>query len=180
MPVVQILQNMQIHSGHNPVNRQAATANMPVQELRSEQAPLGKAIAADGGLAFMRKYIEDKLAALFEAATELDPTVGAAALFDTSTDVSPQATGQRIASFALAFFQTYKAQNSDLSGDDLVMSFRNEIQTGIENGFAHAEQVLSALELLDGEIKTNAAATYEVVMAELESAFAELMSENGN
>ena len=161
--------------------KQSPQSSETTRSQAIDKIGLGTSIAADGGLAFIRSHVEDKLSGLFDAAVEQDPSLaaaGSAAFFDTSMDVSPQATGMRIASFAFAFFQTYKTQNPELSGEDLVSGFRNQIVSGLEDGFAHAEQVLSALELLDGEIKANVEATYKIVMAELESSFAELLFEN--
>ena len=135
---------------------------------------LASSIMADGGLGFLRSRLEDKLESLFEKAAADNPQLAAAgpeAFFDTSVDVSPEATADRIVGFALGLKSIFSQQNPDLDEAQLMANFESEIRRGIGEGFGHARDVLGGLELLDGQVKDNVDATWDLVQQKLEDFF---------
>lgn len=135
---------------------------------------LARSIMADGGLGFLRGRLEEKLGALFEKAAEANPELaarGPGAFFDTSLDVSPEATADRIVGFALGLKGVFARQNEDLSEDELMERFEGEIRRGIGEGFGHARSVLQGLDMLQGDIEQNVDATWEIVQQKLDDYF---------
>jgi hypothetical protein len=135
---------------------------------------LARSIMADGGLSFLRGRLEEKLGALFDKAAEQNPELAAAgpeAFFDTSVDVSPEATADRIVGFALGLKGVFARQNQDLSSEEMMSRFETEIRRGIGEGFGHARGVLQDLDLLDGEIRENVDATWDLVQQKLDNYF---------
>ncbi len=153
-----------------------ATEGMGRAARPPRPAPEGLAasIMSDGGLGFLRSRLEDKLGALFEKAAADNPELAAAgpgAFFDTSVDVSPEATADRIVGFALGMKGIYSRQNSELSADELATGFENEIRSGINEGFAHARNTLGSLDLLSGLVQDNVDVTWDLVQQKLEDFF---------
>ena len=135
---------------------------------------LARSIMADGGLGFLRGRLEEKLGSLFDRAAEQNPELAAAgpeAFFDTRLDVSPEATADRIVGFALGLKGVFARQNTDLSAEDMMSRFETEIRRGIGEGFGHARGVLGDLDLLDGEVRANVDATWDLVQQKLDDYF---------
>lgn len=96
----------------------------------------------------------------------LEPTLGknaAQSAYEENLDVSPEATAERIVQGSTAFYEAFKAQNSELSEEESLTEFMSVINTGIDTGFAEAKDILDSLSVLDGEIETNIDATYNIV-----------------
>jgi hypothetical protein len=141
---------------------------------RTDTAGLAASIMADGGLEFLRSRLEEKMSALFEKMADENPELaanGPAAFFDTSVDVTPEATADRIVSFALGLRGIFSRQNSELSHDEMMVRFEYEIRRGISEGFGHARGVLGDLELLEGSVQDNVATTWDLVQQKLEEFF---------
>jgi len=152
------------------------SAKEPAATPRSPSAPQGLAqsIMADGGLGFLRGRLEEKLGALFDKAAELNPEMAASgpeAFFDSSLDVSPEATADRIVGFALGLKGVFARQNEDLSPEQMMSRFESEIRRGIGDGFGHARGVLQGLELLEGDVEENVDATWDLVQQKLDGYF---------
>ncbi len=152
----------------------ANAPDRPAHPPRPGAEGFAASIMADGGLGFLQSRLEDKMGDLFEKATENNPELAAAgpeAFFDTSADVSPDATADRIVGFALGMKGTYARQNPDLDPQELMARFESEIRRGIEDGFGHARGVLGGLELLEGQVKDNVDVTWDLVQQKLEDFF---------
>ncbi|MBV1878918.1 MAG: DUF5610 domain-containing protein [Pseudomonadales bacterium] len=94
-------------------------------------------------------------------------------------DVSPQATANRIVSFATGLFGLYQQQQPQDSLTQQVDKFVAVITSGVEKGFAEAQQILSGLGVLEGELETNINLTFDLVMEGLdEFAAAAIQSED--
>lgn len=148
----------------------AATQERRLAAPQANHAGLAASIAADGGLGFLRSRLEEKMGALFEKATADNPEMAAAgpeAFFNTSVDVTPEATADRIVGFALGLRGTFSQQNPDLSENELMARFETEIRQGISDGFGHARGVLGSLELHEGEIEENVNQTWDLVQQKL-------------
>lgn len=133
-------------------------------------APSGQGLAhsimADGGLGFLQARMQEKMEGLF-GTSETPTDLG----FDSSLDVSPEATADRIVGFALSLRSVYERQNEGLSQDDLRAGFEQAIRRGISEGFGHAQGVLSGLDFLEGEVQDNVDLTWELVQQRLEEIF---------
>lgn len=97
---------------------------------------------------------------------ELAPTMGDNALqtaYDNGVDTSPDATADRIVSFATNFFSLYQDQNSSMSFDEQLSSFMEIIGGAIVQGFDEAKEILTGLEVLEGDIASGVEQTYSLI-----------------
>jgi hypothetical protein len=78
-------------------------------------------------------------------------------------DVSPQATADRIVSFSTNFFPLYLKQHPEMDEQATLTKFVDVISGGINQGFSEAKEVLSGLNVLEGDIASNIEKTYELV-----------------
>jgi hypothetical protein len=83
--------------------------------------------------------------------------------YDSGLDVSPEATADRIVSMSTAFFSIYREQNLEMSDEEAAKSFAEIIGGGIDTGFADAREVLDGLNVLEGDIASNIATTFDLV-----------------
>jgi len=100
----------------------------------------------------------------------LQATMGENAIqnsYDSGLDVSPEATAERIVSLSTAFFSSYQEQHHELSQEEAVTNFTALISGGIDTGFSEAREILSGLNVLEGEIATNIDLTYDLVQEKL-------------
>lgn len=100
----------------------------------------------------------------------LEPTLGANAIqaaVDSGLDVSPEATAERIVSLSTNFFQAFQDQHTGRSFDENLSSFIDVISGGIDQGFAEAREILSGLNVLEGDIASNIDTTYTLVQEKL-------------
>ena len=152
----------------------ATRPDRPSRPPRPEGQILASSILQDGGLGFLRSHLEDSMGALFEKAAENNPELAAAgpeAFFDSSVDVSPEATADRIVGFALGLKGVYSRQNSDLSQEEMMAGFEKEIRRGISDGFSNARGILGDLSMLEGDVQTNVDATWDLVQQKLDDFF---------
>jgi hypothetical protein len=89
--------------------------------------------------------------------------------YDSGLDVSPEATAERIVSLSTAFFGSYQKQHPELSQEDALTKFTDLISGGINTGFGEARDILSALQVLEGDIASNIDLTYDLVQEKLSS-----------
>lgn len=95
--------------------------------------------------------------------------------YESGVDVSPEATAERIVAFSTQFFSSYQDQHPELDAEQALTKFIEVIGDGIEQGFSEARNVLSGLNVLEGDIATNIDKTYELVLQGLQD-FADLNS----
>lgn len=115
----------------------------------------------------------DPAALLYKSAleainAELEPTLGknaAQKAFDEGIDFSPEATASRIVSFATSFFPLYQKQqqDDDQSLEQQLDSFLQLVGGGVDKGFGEAKDILTGLEVFNGEIEENATSTYDLI-----------------
>jgi hypothetical protein len=89
--------------------------------------------------------------------------------YDSGLDVSPEATAERIVSLSTAFFGSYQKQHPELSQEDALTKFTDLISGGINTGFGEARDILTALQVLEGDIASNIDLTYDLVQGKLSS-----------
>ncbi len=61
------------------------------------------------------------------------------------SEVTPEATADRIVKGSTAFFDAYAKQNPTLSGDELINSFMEKIRSGVSKGYDDAFSTLEGL-----------------------------------
>ncbi|MCG9721313.1 DUF5610 domain-containing protein [Shewanella sp. Isolate7] len=103
---------------------------------------------------------------------ELAPTMGEHAIETAvaqGVDTSPEATAERIVSFATQFFAIHQEQNSGMSFDEQLSSFMDIISGAIDQGFDEAKDILSGLKVLEGDIEAGVDKTYGLVQEGLQA-----------
>lgn len=103
---------------------------------------------------------------------ELAPSMGENAIqtaYDNNVDTSPEATADRIVSFATQFFSIHQQQNSNMSLDEQLDSFMSIIGGAIDNGFKEARDILSGLKVLQGDIADGVDKTYGLAQEGLQA-----------
>ncbi len=79
-------------------------------------------------------------------------------------DNSPEATAERILSFATGFFDAYAKQNPGKDPDKLAEDFVALVRGGFEKGFNEAKNILDGLGVLGGsEVEKSIMKTYDLV-----------------
>ncbi|MCV2218664.1 DUF5610 domain-containing protein [Thauera sp. Sel9] len=79
-------------------------------------------------------------------------------------DNSPEATAERILSFATGFFDAYAAQHPGKDPEELARNFTDLVRGGFEKGFKEARDILDGLGVLGGsDIENGIMKTYELV-----------------
>lgn len=120
---------------------------------------------------------DESMTLLYRAAIEainkeLAPSMGENAIqtaYDNGVDTSPEATADRIVSFATQFFSVHQQQNSNMSLDEQLDSFMNIIGGAIDSGFKEARDILSGLRVLQGDIADGVDKTYGLVQEGLQA-----------
>ena len=99
--------------------------------------------------------------------------------FESGLDVSPEATAERIVAFSTQFLPLYQEQHPEMSEEESLTTFVEIIKTGIDLGFAEARDILSSLNVLEGDVASNIDTTYGFVQEGLQS-FVDSFSKKGD
>lgn len=99
---------------------------------------------------------------------ELEPTLGknaAQKAFDSGIDFSPEATAERIVSFATSFFPLYQQnhEGEDSNLEQQLDDFIDLVGGGVDTGFGEAKDILTGLDVFNGEVEENANQTYDLI-----------------
>lgn len=111
----------------------------------------------------------DPLSLVYKTAIEnineiLKPQLGDNAIQKASTqDNSPEATAGRILSFIQGAFAMYSQYNKDDDQGSAIDKFMALTQKGVDQGFGEARNILSSLNVLNGDIASNIDKTYELL-----------------
>jgi len=89
--------------------------------------------------------------------------------YDSGLDVSPEATAGRIVNFSTGLFSLYQQQHPEMEEQEQVDSFLEVIGGGIDTGFAEASEILTALDVMEGDIESNVQKTYDLVQEGLKA-----------
>ncbi|MCK4842082.1 MAG: DUF5610 domain-containing protein [Methylococcales bacterium] len=89
-------------------------------------------------------------------------------VYDSELGVSPEATADRIISMSTAFFPSFRQQNLDLNEEQAAVKFAEIIAGAIDKGFEDARDVLTGLNVLEGDIASNIDTTYNLVQQGLQ------------
>ncbi len=131
-----------------------------------------KATSITAEMSFSISAQEEPLKLTYQAAIdrineEVAPYLGEQALqrgLESGLDVSPQATADRIVSLSTAMFKAFQQQNPNDAFDAVLNRFIDVLTSGVEQGFAEAKDILSGLDVLEGETETNIDLTFELVL----------------
>lgn len=126
---------------------------------------------------------DQPLSLLYKSAIEnlnemLAPELGENAIqnsYESGIDFSPEATAERIVSFATGFLPNYQQNNPALTGDEAVDGFIDLIGGAIQKGFDEARGILESLQVLEGGVADGIDQTYQLIQQGLAD-FRELMS----
>lgn len=142
--------------------------------VQAEQRATQNTLILEASLRVSISSGNDSQALLFRSAIEkinelLAPEKGVDA-FQTALgeDNSPEGTAGRILAFATGFFENYAAQNPGGDQETLVRDFVDLIRGGFEQGYNEAADILQGLGVLEGDIATGVARTYELVQKGLD------------
>jgi len=180
-----------------PIQNPTAQAN--VQKTKEQQVELPEQASSKAKIALQTKAqlnisilqaseaqlgVKDQpLSLVFKSAIEkineaLTPELGENAIqnaYDAGMDFSPEATADRIVSFATNFFAAYQDNHPDMGQEEALNSFMDLIGGGIQQGFDEARDILGGLQVLEGDVANNVDTTYDLVQQGLE-AFRERIS----
>ncbi len=143
--------------------------SMNIAILQASEAQLG---AKDQPLSLLYKSAIENLNEM------LAPELGENAIqnaYESGVDVSPEATAERIVSFATGFLPNYQQNNPELTGDDALNGFIDLIGGAIQKGFDEARGILESLQVLEGGVASGIDQTYQLVQQGLAD-FRELMN----
>jgi len=91
----------------------------------------------------------------------------------TSQDNSAEGTSGRIVSLSTGFYEAYKQQHSGEDEATVLKNFMTTIRGGFEQGYKEASDILQGMNVLNGDVASGIAKTYELVQkgyAEFEAA----------
>ena len=108
-------------------------------------------------------FLKAALEGINEALKELGVEKTIEQNVEEGIDVSPEATAERIVAFSTQFFPLYAEQHPEMDEQEALTKFTEVISGGIDQGFGEAKEVLSGLNVLEGEIASNIDKTYELV-----------------
>ena len=134
------------------------------------QASLNSAIV-NASLTVAISSGNDPLALLYKTAIEgineaLAPTAGKDAIQNAAAnqDNSPEATSDRIVQLSTAFYDQYRQQNKLEDNAETRGKFIDLIKGGFEQGFKEAQDVLTSLKVLQGDISKGIDKTHALVL----------------
>ena len=120
-------------------------------------------VSVEDALAMVTERAIDKLKAVVDAARA---KMGLGE--DDPLDTSPEATANRIADFALNFFDNY-AQNNDLANDEEGrQQFADFIGDAINQGIEEARGILESLQALNDDVSGNIDKTADLIQQRLD------------
>ena len=118
--------------------------------------------SGNNALSLVYKAALEKINDVLQEATGEENAIQVAV--DEGIDVSPEATAQRILSFATGYFDQFKENHKDLEDDAARSQFVDLIKGGIEQGFTEARDILDGLKVLEGDVADNVDKTYQLIM----------------
>lgn len=149
-------------------NKEPQTVQTPISVTNKKllnASILESAMKYEGTIASQPQalLLKTALEGINEALKELGVEKTVEESVDEGLDVSPEATAERIVAFSTNFFPLYLEQHPEMDEKEALTKFIDVISGGIDQGFSEAKDVLSGLNVLEGDIATNIDKTYELV-----------------
>ncbi|VAW88252.1 hypothetical protein MNBD_GAMMA18-2119 [hydrothermal vent metagenome] len=172
---------MAISSIHNPA------AQADIQQTKHDKAGSSKEPFSQAAIAKQTKTsmniailqaseaqlgVKDQpLSLLYKSAIEnlnemLAPELGENAIqnaYESGIDFSPEATAERIVSFATGFLPNYQENNPELAGNEALDGFMDLMGGAIQKGFDEARGILESLQVLEGNVASGIDQTYQLI-----------------
>jgi hypothetical protein len=159
-------QSTQSYSFSGSYNQQGQLQQLSISASQTDTVQFGNTtITQSESLNIILERSYDKLTSLVVEAKDV---LGIAP--DAQLDTSPEATANRIAYFALNFFEQYAAKHDDLQGKEARKAFADLIGGAINQGIQEAQDILGALGAITGEIE-NSITTIQTIIQERLDAF---------
>jgi hypothetical protein len=159
-------------SGHgqevSAVARKATASETSRQMMNSSILAAQEKVSIDSGNKSMTLLYKAAIEAINK---ELSPSSGDNVIqknADSNVDYSPEATAERIVSFATQFFPLHQERNKGMDLDEQLESFMGIIGGAIDQGFNEAKDILKGLQVLKGDIETGVNSTYDLVQKGLQ------------
>ena len=86
-----------------------------------------------------------------------------------SQDNSPEATANTIVSSITGLFAAYSAKHPDTPPEQVAKDFVDAVRGGVEKGANDAKDILKGLNVLDGNVESGIAKTYDLVQKGLDT-----------
>lgn len=150
---------------HNKKSEAAQAPNATLNKKRLNASILQASIKYEGTIANQPQtlLLKTALQGINEALKELGFEKTIEQGIDEAIDVSPEATADRIVAFSTNFFPLYLDQNPQMDEQEALTKFVDIISGGIDQGFGEAKEILTGLNVLEGDIASNIDKTYELV-----------------
>ena len=115
---------------------------------------------------YAQRVLDDSLADKFNAAVqEAGMDTNVESLLGSGLDFSPEATANRIVSFAVGFFGSFKANHQEDGPADQIDGFSEMIKGAVEQGFTEARDILEGIGDISSETASDIDATFSLVMS---------------
>ncbi len=105
----------------------------------------------------------------------LEPELGKNAIQNAmGQDNTPEGTAGRIVSLSTGMFELFKQQHPGEDASAVLKNFMTTIRSGFEQGFKEASDILSGMNVLNGDVASGIGKTYELVQkgyADFEASF---------
>ena len=128
-------------------------------EAKSQAVSRGDRVEISPMSQYTANLIFDKIAA--KVAEKYGDEAAELIKFDSDLDTSPQATAERIFTFATGFYQKYAEQHSDEDAKEVLSRFMTTIRNAVDQGFQEAQKILAGLSGFTPEIEDVAKQTYQ-------------------
>lgn len=114
----------------------------------------------DGIYAALTRQLQSKIMPIYQLSTYQIPSVSV----DDYALGTSEHTANTILRYSLGFFSRYSDQYPDMEKPDIATKFIDIIRGGFEDGYGKAVNILSAMNVFEGNVKTDIEKTYALVM----------------
>jgi len=115
---------------------------------------------------YAQRVLDDSLADSFNKAfQEAGMDTDVESLLGSGLDFSPEATANRIVSFAVGFFGAFQSNHQEDAPPDQIDGFAEMIKGAVEQGFAEARDVLKGIGDLSSSASNDIDSTFNLVMS---------------
>lgn len=128
-----------------------------------DQVLLGKDKLSNNQI--MNMVVERSMAKLRAVVDDAKAALGLSE--NDSLDTSPEATANRIADFALNFYDKWREKHTDGTEEDARKQYASFIGGAIQQGIGEARDILGALNAMNSDVSGNIDKTWEHIQARL-------------
>jgi hypothetical protein len=105
----------------------------------------------DASVRFVQDHLESEIGKQLE---EVFGEFTASGDEQDDSDLSSEATAQRVFSLSKVLFELWRGQNPDMSEEELIDSFEGAIQNAVDQGYARAVDIFSSVEIDSSVLET--------------------------